>query len=254
VGQMRCGGHTPVSPRRRPRMRIRASSSGSTSANRSKKGPNTVEKLASVPPISTSGLCTELCARSHHSGQGMAGFADEASHTSTDLDRAMVAPAFAIITRGGGWSLRQPRVSTCPLRLCPFERTGDLVGPVPVVIGGTPRLRSWDGIHPTGGCRHGFTQHSYWGSRRYRRNMAHVRYSVCYTWNPVENTCRIWRTSSGKNSTGHHDAGSGECFADPHYGKGLPQGKEPPEGYVPASSPVHRPTPADSYDRYRARP
>ena len=53
----------PASPRRRPRMRIRASSSGSTSANRSKKGPITVEKLASVPPISTSGLCTELCAR-----------------------------------------------------------------------------------------------------------------------------------------------------------------------------------------------
>ena len=44
-------------------MRIRASSLGSTSANRSKKGPITVEKLATVPPISTSGLCTELCAR-----------------------------------------------------------------------------------------------------------------------------------------------------------------------------------------------
>ena len=36
-------------------MRIRASSLGFTSANRSKKGPTTVEKLASVPPISTSG-------------------------------------------------------------------------------------------------------------------------------------------------------------------------------------------------------
>ena len=44
---------------RQPRTRIRASSSGFTSANQSKKGPNTVEKLASVPPISTSGLCTE---------------------------------------------------------------------------------------------------------------------------------------------------------------------------------------------------
>ena len=71
-------------------MRIHASSSGSTSAKRSKKGPNTVEKLASVPPISTSGLCTELCARSHRSVDG---FADEAIHTSTDLDRAMVDPA-----------------------------------------------------------------------------------------------------------------------------------------------------------------
>ncbi len=59
-------------------MRIRASSSGFTSANRSKKGPNTVEKSASVPPISTSVLCTELCARSHHSGRGVDGFADEA--------------------------------------------------------------------------------------------------------------------------------------------------------------------------------
>ncbi len=49
----------PISPRRQPRTRIRASSLGFTSANRSKKGPNTVEKLASVPPISTSGLCTE---------------------------------------------------------------------------------------------------------------------------------------------------------------------------------------------------
>ena len=53
----------PASPRRRPRMRIRASSLGSTSANRSKKGPITVEKLASVPPISTSDLCTEMCGR-----------------------------------------------------------------------------------------------------------------------------------------------------------------------------------------------
>src|SRR4030095_11723738 len=44
-------------------MRIRVSSLGSTFANRSKKGPITVEKLASVPPISTSGLGTELCAR-----------------------------------------------------------------------------------------------------------------------------------------------------------------------------------------------
>jgi hypothetical protein len=109
-------------------MRIRASSLGSTSANRSKKGPITVEKLASVLPISTSGLCTELCARSHHSGWGEDGFADEAILTSMDLDRAMVAPAPAIVTRGGGGSLRQPRVSTCPLRLCPFEKTGDFVG------------------------------------------------------------------------------------------------------------------------------
>src|SRR6185503_1572105 len=59
----RCSARIPASPRQRPRMRIRASSSGFTSANRSKKGPHTVEKSASVPPISTSGLCTELRAR-----------------------------------------------------------------------------------------------------------------------------------------------------------------------------------------------
>jgi hypothetical protein len=35
------------------------------------KGHYAVEKLASVPPISTSGLCIELCARYHHSGEGV---------------------------------------------------------------------------------------------------------------------------------------------------------------------------------------
>ena len=40
-------------------MRIRASSLGSTSAKRLKKGMITVTRLASVPPISTSSFCTE---------------------------------------------------------------------------------------------------------------------------------------------------------------------------------------------------
>ena len=62
----RYSGRIPASLRRRRRTRIRASSSGFTSANRSKKGPNTVTRLASVPPISTSSLCTELCGRFHH--------------------------------------------------------------------------------------------------------------------------------------------------------------------------------------------
>jgi len=70
-------------------MPIRASSLGFTSANRSKQGPRTAAKLASVPSVPTSGLCTELCARSRHAVRGMEGCAAEALHTSTALDRVM---------------------------------------------------------------------------------------------------------------------------------------------------------------------
>jgi hypothetical protein len=51
-------------------MRIRASSLGSTSGNRSKKEPSMVEKLASVPLLATSSLCSELYGRSHHAEGG----------------------------------------------------------------------------------------------------------------------------------------------------------------------------------------
>ena len=78
----------------------------------------------SLPPA-----CALSCARglTIRAGVWMASLT-KPSTLPADLDRAMVAPASAIVTRGGGWSLRQPRVSTCPLRLCPFERAGDFVG------------------------------------------------------------------------------------------------------------------------------
>lgn len=57
-----CCARIPRSPRRQPKTRFRASSLGSTSAKRSRKGLNTAEKLATVPQICTSALSTEVVA------------------------------------------------------------------------------------------------------------------------------------------------------------------------------------------------
>ena len=58
----------PASRRRRTRTRIRAFSSGTTSANRSKKAPNMVEKSASAPPTSTCVLCTDWMTKTRPHG------------------------------------------------------------------------------------------------------------------------------------------------------------------------------------------
>jgi hypothetical protein len=60
--------YTSFSSQAATETRIRASLLGFTSANRSKKAPNTVEKLASAPLPTNAGLCSELDGRSHHSG------------------------------------------------------------------------------------------------------------------------------------------------------------------------------------------
>ena len=53
----------PASLRRRSRMPIHASSSGFTSASRSRREPEMVGKSASAPPISTCVLCTDSIPR-----------------------------------------------------------------------------------------------------------------------------------------------------------------------------------------------
>ena len=55
-----CSAPIAASPKRLRRMRFRASSLDSISANRSKKERNTVEKLASAPPLATSSLCAKV--------------------------------------------------------------------------------------------------------------------------------------------------------------------------------------------------
>src|SRR5215471_6054923 len=57
--QHRCCAPIATSPKRPPRTRFRAFSLDSISGNRSKKERNTVEKSASAPPPTTSGLCPE---------------------------------------------------------------------------------------------------------------------------------------------------------------------------------------------------
>ena len=56
----RCSARIPASPRLRPRTPTRASSSGSTSASRSKRGLPTAETSAGVPPTSISALSIEI--------------------------------------------------------------------------------------------------------------------------------------------------------------------------------------------------
>ena len=56
----RYSARSPASRRRRTRTHTPASSSGFTSANRSKQEPNTVERSATAPSISTCVLCTDL--------------------------------------------------------------------------------------------------------------------------------------------------------------------------------------------------